>query len=323
MKPETLYVIVFAVTLVFTACILYILIPLLKRLKAGQKILGIGPEWHKKKEGTPTMGGISFVVTVTITTVAASFLLGENIAITVVWALYAAACGLIGFTDDLKKIKMKRNEGLTAFQKFALQLIAAAVFVIVLRRYGIIDTKVYLPIFGGYLDLGLWYYIFALLFLTGFENSVNLTDGLDGLCAGVTATVMIFSSAFALKNEDTFASVISFAIIGGCVGFLIFNIHPARVFMGDTGSLFLGAAVSGAMLATGDPILLFFIGIIYVIEAASVIIQVLYFKLTGKRLFLMAPFHHHLEKKGMSENAINLLFIAITAVIGVLCYYLW
>lgn len=323
MEKSIVFLITFALSFVLTACTVCLLIPVLKRLKVGQRILEIGPEWHKNKEGTPTMGGLAFLFSVTLVSIAAALWLGEDAVVTALVLTYALLCGLIGVVDDLKKLRMKRNEGLTALQKLALQLVFSALFTVLLRRFGVTDTSVYVPFYGGYFDLGPWYYLFSILFLTGFGNAVNLTDGLDGLCSGVTATAAVSIAALALKNESVYASVISFALVGACVGFLVFNIHPARVFMGDTGSLFLGGAVSGLVLALGDPLILFFVGAVYVIEAASVVIQVLYFKLTGKRLFLMAPIHHHFEKKGMSENTINALFIAITAAFGGVCYFVW
>ncbi len=323
MQNRMIFLLTFIFTFAVTAGILYFLIPALRKMKVGQRILDIGPDWHKSKEGTPTMGGIAFLIAVTLVAVVAVFFVENELKMVLITVLYAVSCGFIGVTDDIKKLQMKRNEGLTAGQKFALQLIVAAVFVVLLRRLGLVTTEIYVPFYGRYFDLGWFYYLFAILFLTGFGNAVNLTDGLDGLCGCVTATVMIFFALFGIESGNDPLALISSAVLGGCIGFLVFNFHPARVFMGDTGSLFLGAAVSGLALGSGDPLLLFVLGAVYVFEAASVIIQVLYFKATGKRFFLMAPFHHHLEKKGMSENAINAVFTVITAILGALCYYFW
>lgn len=313
----------FAASFTLTAVILHFLIPVLRRMKVGQRILDIGPEWHKAKEGTPTMGGIAFLFSVCICAIVTAALFGEEVKRVASVIVYSALCGLIGITDDLKKLKMKRNEGLSAGAKFALQLLVSGAFIFVLRRYGLVDTAIYVPFYGREVELGWLYYLFAVLFLTGFGNAVNLTDGLDGLCTSVTGTLMMFLALICIRTGDTASVIISLCVLGGCLGFLIFNFHPARVFMGDTGSLFLGAAVSGTALAAGDPLLIFILGLVYALEAASVIIQVLYFKLTGKRFFLMAPLHHHFEKKGMSENAINVLFVAVTAVVGAFCYYFW
>lgn len=315
--------ITFIISFVLTAVILYFLIPVLKKMRVGQRILDIGPDWHKAKEGTPTMGGAAFLFSASVLAFVASLVIGEGAEKVSAVVLYSVLCGLIGITDDLKKLRMKRNEGLSAGGKFLLQLLVSGAFILVLRRLGLVSTEIYLPFYGKNIDLGWFYYLFAMLFLTGFGNAVNLTDGLDGLCASVTGTLMLYIALLGMKNGESAAVIISLAVLGGCLGFLLFNFHPAKVFMGDTGSLFLGAAVSGTALMSGDPLLIFVLGAVYVLEAASVIIQVLYFKLAGKRFFLMAPFHHHLERKGLSENGIVALFVTVTAVMGALCYFFW
>ena len=317
------FLITFIISFVLTAVILYFLIPVLKKMRVGQRILDIGPDWHKAKEGTPTMGGAAFLFSASVLAFVASLVIGEGAEKVSAVVLYSVLCGLIGITDDLKKLRMKRNEGLSAGGKFLLQLLVSGAFILVLRRLGLVSTEIYLPFYGKNIDLGWFYYLFAMLFLTGFGNAVNLTDGLDGLCASVTGTLMLYIALLGMKNGESAAVIISLAVLGGCLGFLLFNFHPAKVFMGDTGSLFLGAAVSGTALMSGDPLLIFVLGAVYVLEAASVIIQVLYFKLTGKRFFLMAPLHHHLEKKGMTENGIVALFVVITAVMGSICYFFW
>ena len=317
------FLITFIISFVLTAVILYFLIPVLKKMRVGQRILDIGPDWHKAKEGTPTMGGAAFLFSASVLAFVASLVIGEGAEKVSAVVLYSVLCGLIGITDDLKKLRMKRNEGLSAGGKFLLQLLVSGAFILVLRRLGLVSTEIYLPFYGKNIDLGWFYYLFAMLFLTGFGNAVNLTDGLDGLCASVTGTLMLYIALLGMKNGESAAVIISLAVLGGCLGFLLFNFHPAKVFMGDTGSLFLGAAVSGTALMSGDPLLIFVLGAVYVLEAASVIIQVLYFKLAGKRFFLMAPFHHHLERKGLSENGIVALFVTVTAVMGALCYFFW
>ncbi len=302
-------------SMALTTVLLWVLIPILRRKKMGQKILNIGPSWHKEKEGTPTMGGLCFILSACVICSLFSilFLHSYNEIISIVTAVvYSVLCGLIGITDDVCKLTKKQNEGLSASQKYLLQLAASAVFLIAAKRFGIISETISLPFTDKALSLGAWYYPLALLFLSGFNNAVNLTDGIDGLCASVTASVMIAFCARAIYLQKEGESLFSTVIFGAMLGFLVFNLHPAKVFMGDTGSLFLGGAVSASAIISNDPLILFLIGIVYLIEAASVIIQVLYFKLTGKRFFKMAPFHHHLEKSGWSENKIALSAVILT-----------
>lgn len=311
-----------------TAITLHFLIPVLKSKKMGQKILDIGPRWHKDKEGTPTMCGIAFLIFITLSAVFVwgyLFFIGnieaKELYGLLLTALYAVSNGIIGLIDDARKLKRKRNEGLTAREKYLLQLISAAFYVVALVFLGAADTSVYIPFFGIYLDLGIFWYPLTLLFLTGFVNAVNLTDGIDGLCATVSAVVALFMSAYCLWLGEGGGTALYSALLGGCLGFLIYNLHPAKGFMGDTGSLFLGALISGAALTLGDPITLFFVGAVYLSEAVSVIIQVVFFKLTGKRVFLMAPLHHHFEKKGMTEMKITALFAAVTAALSFIVLY--
>ena len=313
--------------LVGTSVILHFLIPVLKGRKMGQKILDIGPRWHKDKEGTPTMGGLSFLFTVTaVSTVSAIFLFYNNylekkeflgIIITLSYALLN---GFIGITDDIRKFKRGKNEGLTAKEKYFLQFILSIAYIITLLKLGSVSTNLYIPFLDISIELNFFWYIFALLFLTGFGNAVNLTDGIDGLCGSVTATVSVFFIAFYLIVGDISSSVFASALFGGCLGFLVYNLHPAKVFMGDTGSLFLGASVSGLALLSGNPLILFSVGIVYLIEALSVIIQVIFFKFTGKRVFLMAPIHHHFEKKGLSEGKITFIAVIFTVVFSVITF---
>ena len=310
-------------TFILTVCILRPLIPFLKSKKMGQKILEIGPRWHKNKEGTPMMGGLSFIgasvavlVAVMIFMALASELTPLLPAALVVG--YGVLNALIGFIDDSAKLRKKQNEGLTARQKYLLQLAAAALFLILLYLTGVVNTELYIPFLGVHWDLGIGYYIVALLLLTGIVNSVNLTDGIDGLSSSVTLVVGMFFTAAAFlsgKVENTYAvALIGALLIGGTLGFLVYNFYPARIFMGDTGSLFLGAMVVGCAFIAGNPLIIVICGIIYICEAASVILQVGYFKLThGKRLFKMAPIHHHFEKCGWNEVKIVAVFSAVTA----------
>ena len=319
-----LFVAALVLTFALTAAISHKLIPVLKSKKMGQKILEIGPRWHKSKEGTPTMGGIAFIaatVVVAVLACIASALWGdiESVLPFVYVLLYGVLNGLIGVIDDSAKLRKKQNEGLTARQKYLLQLVAAALFLILMSVTGIVDTTLYIPFVGVTWDLGFFYYVIALLLLTGMVNSINLTDGIDGLASGVTLVVGIFFAAVAFFAAQAASvapalSLIGATLIGGTLGFLVYNFYPARVFMGDTGSLYLGGMVVGASFLLGNPLIVVVCGIVYICETASVMLQVAYFKLThGKRLFRMAPIHHHFEQCGWSEVKIVSVFTAVTA----------
>lgn len=325
MFDTILFIAALVLTFTLTAAISHKLIPVLKSKKMGQKILEIGPRWHKSKEGTPTMGGIAFIAaTVIVAALAciASAVWGdiESVLPFLYVLLYGVLNGLIGVIDDSAKLRKKQNEGLTARQKYLLQLVAAAVFLILLSVTGIVDTTLYIPFAGVTWKLGFFYYVIALLLLTGMVNSVNLTDGIDGLASGVTLVVGIFLSAAAFFAAQAASvapvlSLIGATLIGGTLGFLVYNFYPARVFMGDTGSLYLGGMVVGAAFLLGNPLIVVVCGIVYICETASVMLQVTYFKLThGKRLFRMAPIHHHFEQCGWSEIKIVSVFTAMTAV---------
>ena len=325
MFDTILFIAALVLTFALTAAISHKLIPVLKSKKMGQKILEIGPRWHKSKEGTPTMGGIAFIAaTVIVAALAciASAVWGdiESVLPFLYVLLYGVLNGLIGVIDDSAKLRKKQNEGLTARQKYLLQLVAAAVFLILLSVTGIVDTTLYIPFAGVTWKLGFFYYVIALLLLTGMVNSVNLTDGIDGLASGVTLVVGIFfaAAAFFAAQAASVApalSLIGATLIGGTLGFLVYNFYPARVFMGDTGSLYLGGMVVGAAFLLGNPLIVVVCGIVYICETASVMLQVTYFKLThGKRLFRMAPIHHHFEQCGWSEIKIVSVFTAVTAV---------
>lgn len=300
-----------------------ILIPLLRKLKFGQSILEIGPNWHKSKQGTPTMGGILFIAG----SVAASLLIGIPMVQRgdprlLIVLLSAVVFGAIGFLDDYIKVVKKRNLGLTAKQKSFLQLLVAIAMLISLAATGCITTAVYIPFFNVTVELSWFYYLLAVITIVGFVNGVNLTDGIDGLATGVTIPVMGFFAAAALfLHAEGSVGIFAAAVFGALFAFLIFNFHPAKVFMGDTGSLFLGGAVTACAFALNIPVIIFVCGLIYLIETASVMLQVTYFKLThGKRLFKMAPLHHHFEMCGFSEVKIMYLFSAFTIVMCVLSY---
>ena len=313
-------------TFVLTAVILRFLIPYLKSRKMGQKILDIGPRWHKSKEGTPTMGGLSFLVSILLLsalllTVAASNGTLDNLPLVVLTLLFAAANGLIGILDDRTKFSKGKNEGLLSWQKYLLQLTASVLYLLAIHRFGYLSTDLVIPFLDLSLSLGWGYYPIAVLILTGIINSVNLTDGIDGLAASQTAIVGGFFAAVAFLVGSLSLGIVAGATVGGCLGFLVYNFYPARVFMGDTGSLFLGGLVVGMAFMANDPLVVFFVGLVYVLEAVSVILQVAYFKLThGKRLFRMAPIHHHFEKCGWGEIRIVTVFAVITLLLTVLTF---
>ena len=317
-------IISFIVSFAVTALVGRFLIPWLRALKAGQTIKEIGPSWHMSKQGTPTMGGIMFIIGIAIAVVALSwsdFMAGDFSALIVF--VFALVFGVIGFIDDFCKVKFHKNEGLTAAQKFLLQLAAAIVFVVLLRNVGMISNALYIPFFNVTLVIP-WvvYMVLAAFIIVGCVNSVNLTDGVDGLATGVTMPVSLFFTAVALMWSRAGVGVLSSAVFGGLFAFLIYNFHPAKVFMGDTGSLFLGGMVCGLAFALDIPLVLVLVGIIYICETLSDIIQVTYFKLThGKRIFRMAPLHHHLEMGGWSEVKLFCVFTGITAVCCVLAFW--
>ncbi|MBQ8260508.1 MAG: phospho-N-acetylmuramoyl-pentapeptide-transferase [Clostridia bacterium] len=319
----------FAMTLgVFfvTWLILRKLIPVLKSRKIGQKIYDIGPRWHKGKEGTPIMGGLGFIIAtiIGIAVISGVYLyFGRAKELLGVWLTLALALlnGLIGFFDDYTKLIKKQNQGFLAWQKLVLQLLVAAVYLWAMSACGFIDTALEIPYFDIELELGIFYYFFAILFIAGMVNSVNLTDGIDGLCSSVSAVVGAFFAVVAFVMLRPELAIFPATVIGGTVGFLMYNFYPAKIFMGDTGSLYLGGAVVGMAFLIEEPLIIMIAGIIYLIEVASVILQVGYFKIThGKRIFKMAPIHHHFEKCGWSEVKIVGVFTLITAIACVLAY---
>ncbi len=287
------------------------LIPALHKLKFGQEIREEGPKWHRSKSGTPTMGGVIFILAVLITGVI--FLRNSFEAIMLIYL--SVAFGVIGFIDDYIKVAMKRNLGLTEIQKFLMQLAASVIFVGLLYYNGLMETAVKIPFTSYEFEMGIWYLPFAVIVIIGCVNAVNLTDGIDGLASTVSIIVFLFF-AYVLKNTpEGMFSIISAAAV---FGFLMFNKHPAKVFMGDTGSLFLGGALAGLAVCRGLALHLFIAGGVYVIETISVILQVASFKLTGKRIFKMSPIHHHFEMCGWSENKIVIIFSLAALVFCVL-----
>lgn len=303
------------------------LIPLLHRLKFGQEIREEGPKWHKAKSGTPTMGGFIFIIAVLVAVVCGMFVVGTgdtSSSVKGVAAITLAAMGFgaIGFVDDYIKVILKRNLGLRAAQKFALQLLVSLLFSVWMVSGGIVDTSVSIPFTGFDLDLHYAIYIpLIILVMVAATNSVNLTDGLDGLAATITLVVTLFYCIMSNVAGKTPVVLLSSALFGGLAGFLIYNRYPAKVFMGDTGSLFLGGAISAMAIYMQDPLLLLIVGFVYVMEALSVILQVAWFKKTGKRIFKMSPIHHHFEMCGWSEVKIVTVFSLVTAVLCVTGFF--
>lgn len=289
-----------------------IVIPLLKRLKIGQSIRREGPKTHLSKSGTPTMGGIIIFIALIIT-VFSSGLLNKD---SYVLILSTFGFGLIGFIDDYIKVVKRRSLGLRAYQKIIGQVILAIILAVYQSNTSVLGTKIIIPFLKNqYLDLGFLYIPFIVFVVVATVNSVNLTDGLDGLASGVTLIILSFFGLVALNWRMDSISVFSAALTGACLGFLSHNSYPAKVFMGDTGSLGLGGAVSAIAILLNLPLIIPLVGGIYFVEALSVIIQVLSFKLTGKRVFLMAPLHHHFEQKGWKETKIVVVFWIVTVVL--------
>lgn len=318
--------VVLLVSFLLTTILGRIIIPILRGKKVGQKILEIGPRWHQSKEGTPTMGGICFIMAILATLLGVTVLYAVRstqaklIPLALTMAL-AVMNGLIGFVDDFCKLMKKKNEGLKAYQKAALQVVAALVYIFLLHRLGYIDTSLHIPFTNLNVELGIVYYIFALFVIVGMVNSVNLTDGVDGLASSVTLVVFAFFAFVGMQFLNTSLVLISAALIGGMFGFLVYNLHPAKVFMGDTGSLFLGGAVTGAAFIINEPMIIFIVGGVYAFEALSVILQVVSFKTRNKRIFKMAPVHHHFEQCGWSEGKIVTVFSLVTAALCILAWF--
>ncbi len=299
------------VAFIITALLTKVSIPLLKRLKFGQNIREDGPQAHLKKSGTPTMGGIIFVPVAIIVS------LVGGVSKEVFGILFlVTGFFIVGFIDDYLKVVKKENEGFKVLQKLIAQIVICIVFM-----YMVSDgaTTIKAPFINGFVDLGYLYYPFLLVVILGTVNGVNITDGLDGLSTSVTIFVLAFFVAIGSKADADIA-LISTTFIGALLGFLIFNKAPAMLFMGDTGSLALGGLVSGLAIYLRIPLAIIFVGFIYFINALSVIIQVVYFKKTGKRFFKMAPLHHHFELLGYSENTIVIAFTIVTIVFTSIAY---
>ena len=319
------------VAFVLSAVIGRFLIPILHKLKYGQTILDIGPSWHKKKQGTPTMGGIMFIIGIVVATVIAipclsifgdiyeptGYSYNKEVLMVFVSLGMAVLYGAVGFLDDYIKVVKKRNLGLTAKQKLVFQFAIAIAFVVINAFFGYGDTT-YIP-FAGTVHMGnfaIIYHIISEIVIVGVVNAVNLADGIDGLVGSETFFVAVFYMIISSVMTSPATGVLSAGVAGGCLGFLLWNFNPAKVFMGDTGSLFLGGIVCAMAYSMNMPVILIPMALTYLLEMLSVILQVTYFKVThGKRLFKMSPIHHHFEKCGWSETKIVVVFSGFTIVI--------
>jgi len=298
----------------------WFLLPVLRALKAGQSIREVGPTWHNSKAGTPMMGGLMFIISLVICLLAQIPFMETK---TVFYVLGLGLCfGLVGFLDDFFKLKFKRNLGLTALQKAMLQMAVSALYLYLLFKENSLTCNLYIPFVEITVAVHPMLFIFFAMFvMVGCVNAVNLTDGVDGLCGSVTIPVMVFFAAVAIATKKYDMALLPAALSGGLIAYLLYNWHPAKVFMGDTGSLFLGGIVCGMAFALNVPLVLLLIGLVYIVETLSVILQVGYFKLThGKRLFKMSPIHHHFEMCGWKEEKICLVFTAVTVAMCVLAW---
>ena len=299
----------------------YLLLPVLRALKVGQSIREIGPTWHNSKAGTPMMGGLMFIASLVICLLIQVPSMEEKTAF---YVLALGLCfGLVGFLDDFFKLKFKRNLGLTALQKAMLQMAVSALYLYLLYLEGSMTSNIYIPFLNkSFYIHPLAYIFFAMFVMVGCVNAVNLTDGVDCLCGSVTVPVMVFFAVAAVTMGKFDLALLPAALTGGLIAYLFYNWHPAKVFMGDTGSLFLGGIVCGMAFALDMPLVLILVGIVYIVETLSVILQVGYFKLThGKRLFKMSPIHHHFEMCGWKEEKIVVVFTTVTALMCVVAWF--
>ncbi len=328
-----------AVSFVIGVILYKIFIPLLRKVKLGQKILEIGPSWHKAKEGTPNLGGVIFIVAMIVAIPVGlvlyrqSFANGASISdiggfkAMLIFVLFALSQGIIGFVDDYVKLFKKRNKGLSATQKLILQFFSTALYLFANSYFLGYDTRIGTP--WGEWELGIFYYVIMLLAIVYIINCANLTDGIDGLAGSTAFIISIMFLLLAINaenllrtNSNSALAVAVSALCGAVLAFLVFNFHPAKIFMGDTGSLFLGGFIVGAVMYTDMEFVLIPISCIWIIEGLSVVLQVISFKLTGKRIFKMSPIHHHFEKCGWSEVKIVAVFSAVTVVFSALSYYI-
>lgn len=313
-----------------SAVVLYFLIPVLRAKKIGQTIYELGPAWHGNKQGTPTMGGIGFIppFLLVLAVFSVLFLVKAGAAFAsalipmALTLLLGVANAAIGFVDDYCKLLKKQNQGLTAWQKLLLQLVFAGAYVAMMAITGNLHTDLVIPFTNFSIQLGWLAYPIYIIVIAGFINATNLTDGIDGLAGSITVVVSLFLAIMAVIGGDGMLGAVSAALLGAMCAFLIYNHHPARVFMGDTGSLFIGGVLMGCAFMAHMEVAVIIAGFVYIIEMLSSLFQILYFKLThGKRLFKMAPLHHHFEKCGWGEKKIVLVFSIATALLCVIAYF--
>lgn len=308
----------FGVSLLLMVIGLKALIPLLKRLNFGQPVFELAPESHQKKEGVPTMGGISFILVISLVSLIFLGIRDEHLFVLLGMLLF----GLIGFLDDIMKISARENQmGLSEWQKIALQVIAALILTSLVRERA---QSVIVPFMRNPLDLGLFYYPFGIIFILAVTNSANLTDGVDGLNASVSSIMLIFFVLIIWPNAHDSLLGLAVISIAALLGYLVYNRYPAKLFMGDTGSMAIGGLMAMFYLVTRTPLFALIVSFIYVVESLSVILQRAYYKKTKKRIFLMAPIHHHFEQKGFSENMVVILFSTVSLVglvVALLMYF--
>ena len=313
-----LYCLAIVIAAVITGLLGYFMVPFLHKIKFGQTIREVGPSWHKNKQGTPIIGSsVAAVICIAFLWLNGGAETQLMLVKVMAGALMAVGFGIVGFLDDYISIKKHRNLGLTEIQKLILQFIIVGAYLLSVALAGG-TTETVIPFLGS-VDLGFFYYILAAVFIVGMVNAVNFTDGIDGLNTSVTLVVALVFSVIAMLLNRVGLSLYAAAIVGAMIGFLFWNANPAKVFMGDTGSLFLGGAVCALAFGVNMPILLILIGIIYIVEILSVVLQVTYFKIShGKRIFKMAPIHHHFEMCGWNENKICFVFSGVTLLAGII-----
>ncbi len=320
---------IMVISFVATVILALIIIPILKRIKVGQIEREDGPQSHLKKQGTPTMGGIIFMISIVICVTAVYIYLHAINNTEIVRNLLPMLCltigfGVIGFIDDFKKLVLHNTDGLKPKNKMLGLLFVSVAYVLFIIRFSNIGTQTYLPILKKFINIPLYLYMpFAILVILATTNAVNLTDGIDGLSSSVSCIIIACLTAIAMMKDTSEVVIFGSVVIGSVLGFLMFNLHPAKVFMGDTGSLFLGGVISGIALYLKMPLLLILIALIPILETLSVIIQVVYFKKTGgKRFFKMSPLHHHFELSGWSENKVVIIFSIITLLVCIIGIFL-
>ena len=301
-----------------------IIIPMLRKLKVGQIERDDGPQSHLKKQGTPTMGGIIMILTILIVTTGLFIRIHGGSEKTVAerlipLAFISVGFGIVGFVDDFIKLVLKNTKGLKPSYKMFGLLIVAVAYVLYLVKFLNIGTETYIPLIKQYINLPIWLYVpFAIFVLLGTTNAVNLTDGIDGLATSVTTIIITALTVISIIFGVREVTLIGCVLIGTCLGFLMFNLHPAKVFMGDTGSLLLGGIIAGMALYLKMPFILVVVALIPILETLSVMIQVAFYKKTGKRVFKMAPIHHHFELSGWNENKVVSIFSIVTFLLAVI-----